>query len=99
MNAHARQLRAALPKWYADMICRISSREFQIIGLPDGADDPLFPDRQMAEDYLAANLDELHRKLKRGPRPCLCCIAEFISTGPGHRLCLTCRNPYERPGT
>ena len=93
MNAHSRALRAALPDWYADMVCRINGREFQIIGLPEGFDDPVFPDRQMAEEHLAANLDTLHRKLKRGPRACLCCRVEFISTGPGHRLCTECRNP------
>jgi hypothetical protein len=100
MNAHARQLRAALPVWYADMVCRVTSHEFQIVGLPEGFHDPLFPDRQMAEDFLAANIDTLHAKLKRGPRPCLRCRAEFISTGPGHRLCHACRNPdADRPGT
>lgn len=25
------------------------------------------------------------------PRPCLCCGARINSTGPGHRLCRTCR--------
>lgn len=92
MNAHSRQLRAALPAWYADMVCRINSREFQIIGLPDGFADPVFPDRQMAEDFLAANFDALHKKLKRGQRSCMCCSQPFISTGPGHRLCNDCRN-------
>jgi len=24
-------------------------------------------------------------------RPCLCCSTEFWSTGPGHRMCPTCR--------
>lgn len=94
MNAHARLQRATLPVWYADMVCRINAREFQIIGLPDGFDDPIFPDREMAEGFLATHLDELHRKLKRGPRACLRCSTEFISTGPGHRLCNDCRNPY-----
>lgn len=94
MNTHHRNLRAALPAHYADMVYRISHREFQIVGLPEGIEDRTFSDRQQAEEFLVKHLPVIDKKLKRGPRACLCCTRNFISTGPGHRLCNDCRNPY-----
>lgn len=41
---------------------------------------------------LAADAAELH--WKRGQvreRPCMTCFKKFRSTGPGHRMCATCR--------
>jgi len=31
-------------------------------------------------------------------RPCLCCQKPFFSTGPGHRLCTTCRSEVSSMG-
>lgn len=98
MTLHLRNARAALPPYYAQMVCRITSREFQIVGLPEGIEDRIFPDRQMAEEFLARNLYAIDRILKRGPRACLRCSAEFVSLGRGHRLCTNCKDPSSEKG-
>lgn len=82
----------SLPDHFADMVRRMDSHSFQIIGLPCDIDPAPFRYRDQAEDWLAARLPMLTKRLKRGPRPCLCCRETFISTGPHHRLCDTCRN-------
>lgn len=33
----------------------------------------------------------------RGWRPCLCCDKNFLSEGPGHRLCGVCRHKSVSP--
>lgn len=35
---------------------------------------------------------ELDRRLKRGPRACMCCGETFASEGIGNRLCHRCRH-------
>lgn len=91
MNAHARRApRAQLPTHLAQMVRRMDSSGFQIVGLPIDVDDPVFKDRGQAEEWLAARLDMKCLRAIR-PRPCMCCATTFTSTGPGHRLCDTCR--------
>lgn len=84
-----------LPEAYRRMVRRLSSHSFQIIGLPVDHDAPEFPARDLAEKWLAKNLPALSRRLKRGPRACLCCGAEFCSDGPHNRLCPICRGGGE----
>lgn len=94
MQIHrTRSPRAILPDWYKDMVQRMKSDQFQIVGLPPEFEsiDHVFPDRAAAEETIAKHLPQLHARLKRGPRLCLCCDAEFISTGISNRLCDACR--------
>lgn len=80
-----------LPPHYASMVRRMDSHTFQIVGLPCDLDPAPFKHRDQAERWLADRLPVLQKRLKRGPRPCLCCGREMISDGPHHRMCDTCR--------
>lgn len=44
-----------------------------------------------AAETVAHWRDQLSKPAAK-PRPCLCCRRQFRSTGPGHRLCRTCRD-------
>jgi hypothetical protein len=41
-------------------------------------------------------LVKIKRARESTPRPCLCCNREFLSTGPGNRMCGPCRNASKR---
>lgn len=82
----------ALDKQTAAMVTRISSNEFEIVGLPNGRQSPSFRWRDEAERWLAQNLDRVGlTTAKRGARPCLCCGRVFDSEGIHNRLCNPCR--------
>lgn len=90
--SQARPRPSQLPATYGKMVRRIHNGLFQIIGLPTDANDPTFPDRGAAEEWLAERLPTLHPRLKRGPRACLTCQSSFTSEGPHNRLCDRCRS-------
>lgn len=50
-------------------------------------------------DQLRAKLQrKADAKAKRGPRPCLCCGASFVSEGVHNRLCGGCRTKGDMLG-
>ncbi|MEM8554005.1 MAG: hypothetical protein AAGF71_04160 [Pseudomonadota bacterium] len=42
-------------------------------------------------DSARTQCDRLNKQALTKPRNCICCGAEFQSTGPGHRMCKHCR--------
>lgn len=52
-----------------------------------GATDVALAERQLIK---------LRRARESTPRPCLCCAREFMSTGPGNRMCGPCRCASKR---
>lgn len=80
-----------LPPEWASMVRRMRHGEMQIVGLPADIEDPTFPDRRSAEAWIAARLDHLAARTRRGHRPCLCCGTTFLSEGLHNRLCDPCR--------
>jgi len=50
-----------------------------------------FSNRDIALRALDRMEDEAARSKQARNRPCLTCGTEFWSTGPGHRMCGTCR--------
>ncbi|WP_296763063.1 hypothetical protein [Sediminimonas sp.] len=47
---------------------------------------------ELSQKHLAENRrDRIAIERQRRPRNCLRCEAEFVSTGPGHRMCNHCR--------
>lgn len=76
-----------------NMVHRIKSKEFQIVGLPKSVADPgLFASRKAAEVWLQGKADLLALIGQRRPRACLCCGKGFESEGFHNRLCNPCRN-------
>lgn len=50
------------------------------------------PSRDAAQTRCDSLNAELDRRNKRGPRPCMCCGATFVSEGIHNRLCPPCRH-------
>jgi hypothetical protein len=82
----------ALDRKFAAMVRRLSSSEFEIVGLPNGQISPPFQYRDEAEAWLAAQVPKLELdRSKRGPRACICCGHGFESEGIHNRMCGSCR--------
>ncbi|MFN3973443.1 MAG: hypothetical protein ACK4L4_19165 [Gemmobacter sp.] len=54
-------------------------------------------DRAAADQRADALQREADDKVRRGPRPCLCCRREFVSEGAHNRLCGNCRHADAGP--
>jgi hypothetical protein len=82
----------ALERKFASMVRRLSSSEFEVVGLPNGQASPPFRWRDEAEAWLEKQIPKLGLdQSKRGLRACLCCGLGFESEGIHNRMCGRCR--------
>lgn len=66
---------------------QISRQRYRVVA-PDGSEVAI-----VAGINSAVSQAERHRrKAQERKRTCLCCPAVFTSTGPGHRMCVRCRD-------
>lgn len=77
---------------------RIIEHQGQLrVRLPDGALDAR---AYRVKAHAAQRLAQLQKLAMRRERPCLTCRRQFLSEGPHHRMCGTCRrgsamDPYQ----
>lgn len=73
------------------VVHRIKGRGYAVLDPSRKQVGGLYPNTSSALARCDKLNDELDRKKKRGPRPCMCCGATFLSEGVHNRMCDSCR--------